>query len=169
MFDLVLKTIKKYRAHPRILSIKEKMNNKVPSFRNLTYQEILNKINSFDTSRLAQSEDTPSKIIKDNADIFVNFILKNFSKCIINGTFPEKLKKADVSLAFKKGNHNDKTNNRPVSLLALLSKIYERLIYNQINQVTENALSIFQCGVTKNYGTHYALISMIEKAKKNPR
>ena len=130
VFDLVLKTIKKYSTHPSILNIKEKMNNNMFSFRNVTYEEILNEINSLDTSKSTQSEDIPFKIIKDNADIFANFILQNFNKCIIDGKFPDQLKKADVSPVFKKGNHNDKTNYRPVSILPSLSKIYERLIYN---------------------------------------
>ena len=120
------------------------------SFRKVTYEEILNEINGLDTSKSPQSVDISFKIIKDNADIFANFILQNFNKCIIDGKFPDQLKKADVSPVFKKGNHNDKTNYRPVSILPSLSKIYERLIYNQINHMTENALSIFQCGFAKN-------------------
>ena len=52
-----------------------------------------------------------------------------------------------------------------MSILPSLSKIYERLIYNQINQITENALLIFQCGFRKKYSTHHALIAMIENAK----
>ena len=63
-----------------------------------------------------QSEDIPFKIIKDNADIFANFILQNFNKCIIDGKFPDQLKKTDISPVFKKGNHNDKTNYRPITL-----------------------------------------------------
>ena len=75
-------------------------------------------------------------------------MLQNFNKCIIDGKFPNQLKKAGVSLVFKKGNNNNnnnnsnnnnnnnnnKTNYRPVSILPSLSKIYERLIYKQINQ-----------------------------------
>ena len=114
------------------------MNNNVYSIRKVTYKEILNEINSLDTSKSTQSEDILFKTIKDNADIFANFISQNFNKCTIDGKFPDQLKKADVTLVFKKGNHNDKTNYRPVSILPSLSKIYERLIYNQINQVIEN-------------------------------
>ena len=80
VFDPVLKAIKKYSAHPSILRIKEKMNNNVFSFRKVTYEEILNEINSLDTSKSTQSEDVPFKIIKDNADIFSNFILQYFNK-----------------------------------------------------------------------------------------
>ena len=125
------------------------MNNNVFSFRKVTYEEILNEINSLDTSKSTQSEDIPFKIIKDNADIFANFILQNFDKCIIDGKFADQLKKADVSPVFIKGNHNDRTNYRPVSILPSLSKIYERIIYNQVNHMTENVLSIFQCGFRK--------------------
>ena len=142
------------------------MINNVFSFQKVTNEEILNEINSLDTSKSTQSEDIPFKIIKDNADIFANFILQNFSKCIIDGTFTDRLKKADVIPVFKKGNHNDKTNYQPVSILPSLSKIYERLIYSQINQMTENALSIFRCDFRKKYSTQHVLIAIIEKARK---
>ena len=42
--------------------------------------EILNEINSLDTSKSTQSEDISIKMIKNNADIFTNFILQNFNK-----------------------------------------------------------------------------------------
>ena len=53
-----------------------------------------------------------------------------------------------------------------MSILLLFLKIHERLIYNQVNQMTENALSIFQCCFRKKCSTQHALIVMIEKAKK---
>ena len=63
IFDPVLKAIKKYSAHPSILSIKEKVSNKVFCFRKVTYEEIPNEINSLDTSKSTQSEDIPLKIM----------------------------------------------------------------------------------------------------------
>ena len=102
VFDTVLKAIKKYSAHPSILRIKDRMNNNVFSFRKVTYEEILIEINSLDTSKSPQSEDIPFKIIKDNADIFANFILQNFNKCIIDGKFPDQLKKQTLVLSLKK-------------------------------------------------------------------
>ena len=112
-----------------------------------------------DTSKSTQTEDIPFKIIKDNADIFADFISQNFNKCIIDGKIPDQLTKADVSPVFKKGNHNDK-------ILVSLSKIYDRLNYNQINHMIENALSIFQCGFRKKYSTQRGLIAMTDKARK---
>ena len=110
VFYPVLKAIKKYSAHPSILKITEKMNNNVFSFQKVTYEEILNEINSLGTSKSTQSEDIPFKIIKDNADLFANFILQNFNnfilqnynKCIIDGKFPDQLKKQELVLSLKK-------------------------------------------------------------------
>ena len=102
------------------------MNDNMLSFRNVTYEEILNEINNLDTIKSTQLGDMPIKIIKDNADIFANFILQNFNQCILDGKFPDQLKKADVSSVFRKRNHNDKTNYRLVSVLPSLSKIHGR-------------------------------------------
>ena len=68
------------------------MINNVFSFQKVTNEEILNEINSLDNSKSTQSEDISVKIIKDNADVFANFILQSFKKFIIDGKFPDQLK-----------------------------------------------------------------------------
>ena len=68
------------------------MINNVFSFRKVTNEEILNEINSLGNSKSTQSEDISVKIIKDNADVFDNFILQSFKKFIIDGKFPDQLK-----------------------------------------------------------------------------
>ena len=77
------------------------MNNNVFSFQNVTYEEILNRINNFDISKSTQPGDISFKIIKDNADIFANFIIQNFHQCIIDGKFPDQLKKQTLVLSSK--------------------------------------------------------------------
>ena len=57
---------------------------------------------SLDTSKSTHSEDIPFKINKDNVDIFANFILQNFNKCIIDGKFPDQLKKQTLILSLIK-------------------------------------------------------------------
>ena len=79
VFDPVLRAIKKYSAHPSILSVKEKMNNNMFSFRNVTYEEILNEINSLDASKSTQSEDILFKIMLIFLPILSNKTLVNTS------------------------------------------------------------------------------------------
>ena len=55
LFDPILKAIKKYNSNTSILSIKEKMNNSVFSFRKATYEEMLNEVKSLNTSKSTQT------------------------------------------------------------------------------------------------------------------
>lgn len=55
------------------------MTDEVFSFRNVTYEEVLNKIKNLDTSKSTYSEGIPFNIIKDDADIFANLFLQTNS------------------------------------------------------------------------------------------
>ena len=50
------------------------------------------------------------------------------NNAISNSEFLENLKLGDATLVFKKKDHLDKTNYRPVSALPTASKVFERLI-----------------------------------------
>ena len=49
------------------------------------------------------------------------------------GSFPDSLKCANVRPIYKKVDPFDKKNYRLVSILPLLSKVYERVIYEQVS------------------------------------
>ena len=53
-----------------------------------------------------------------------------FKSCLNQGFFPAEWKKANVVPVYKKGNHQYVKNYKPVSLLSVFSKIFEKLIYN---------------------------------------
>ena len=53
-----------------------------------------------------------------------------FKTCLRNGRFPLKWKKANVVPIHKKGNKQTIKNYRPVSLLPICGKIFERLLYD---------------------------------------
>ena len=55
-----------------------------------------------------------------------------FNHCIDNGIYPCEWKKANVVPIHKKGDKQTLKNYRPVSLLPICSKIFERLIYNEM-------------------------------------
>ena len=57
--------------------------------------------------------------------------------------------------------------NRTIDLSVLLSKIYEKCIYNQIEEYMDKILSKFQCGFRKGFSAQQCLIAMIEKIKKS--
>ena len=76
------------------------------------------------------------KITKDYSDSSLSHI---FNLCISSGTSPEKLKTSIISPIFKKNETTDINNYRPISILAHISKILERIIYNiLIDFITKN-------------------------------
>ena len=73
---------------------------------------------------------------------------------------------ADVTPAYKKKSKNSKDYYRPISILSNISEIYERCLYDQIQNFFENILSKYQCGFRKGYNAQHCLITLIEKWKK---
>ena len=65
----------------------------------------------------------------------------------------------------KKWDMGGKEIYRPVSILSNFSKVFERLIYNQLNDFMETKFSKFLTGFRKNHNAQNALLRMIENWK----
>ena len=63
-------------------------------------------------------------------DIFAGFVAKDFNNCGEKGVFPDDLKHADFTWIHKKW-----WNQLQVCMLTNISKIYEKLTYNQYSFV----------------------------------
>ena len=72
------------------------------SFSHLDKEEILKEILSLDLTKVSQDTDIPTKIIKDNADIFSDFLLSGFNNSITTFIFPSSLKQAILTTVFMK-------------------------------------------------------------------
>ena len=164
--DPVHKEINKYDKHPSILKINEIETNKQEkfSFQPIELESIIQEILALDTSKASPKDSIPPKIIKDNCDIFSKKLFSDFNFSVTSGIYPDNLKYADVSPAFKKGDH--KVNYRPVIILPAISKIFERLFYYQINNYMDAKLSMQQCGFRKNLCAQNCLLVMLEKWRK---
>ena len=65
-------------------------------------------INNLDISKSTQQGDIPTKIIKDNKDLFSSFISANFNNAVNKGVFTNELKQADIKPICKKESRNEK-------------------------------------------------------------
>ena len=81
------------------------------------------------------------------------------------GIFPELCKVAKVIPIFKKDDELLCENYRPISLLPIFSKIFEKVIYKRMYQfLTENNLIYDrQFGFRSKHSTNHALVSLIEE------
>ena len=105
------------------------------------------------------------QLIIINEDIFSTLIFQNFNQSLVNGEFPHCLKQAEVIPVFKNKEKLDKSNNRPVNLLPVISKIYERLIYDQMFNVLIKLFLNFNVVFVKDLTLRNCILYMIKIAK----
>ena len=87
-------------------------------------------------------------------------------KCISIKSFPDELKVSGVIPVFKKEDPNNKANYRPISLLTIISKIFERALFEQIEKFSEKILSPKLCGFRKGHSTQHALLNLLKNWQK---
>ena len=166
--DPIYKAINKYKKHPSILKIIEtNLNDSTFDLNYTTKQEMKDVIDNINTSKVNPVFSIPSKIIKANSDFFADLLYNNFNNCVNASIFPNNLKLADLTPGHKNGDRQNKSNYRPISILSTISKIYERVIYDQISTKFNDKLSIYQCGFRKGYSTQHCLMVMLDKWKSS--
>ena len=87
------------------------------------------------------------------------------TEVVTNKNFPSKLKLSDIPRLFKKIDEasKKKKNYRPVNLLPVVSKIFERIMEKQIKIYMEQFLSPHICAYREAYYSQYPLATTIEK------
>ena len=100
------------------------------SFSKVSIDYVLNEINKLGNRKTIQSTDILVKFLKQNADIFGIYICHFFNVCADKSTFPSVLKHANITPVFRKGYRGSKENYRPMSILPVISKIFEKLLCN---------------------------------------
>ena len=84
------------------------------------------------------------KFLKDDADILARPISHLCNLSIKLNSFPRSCKIAKVEPLFKKGSKTDPQNYRPISLLPILSKIIERVIQDQTQELLSKSKILYR-------------------------
>ena len=111
------------------------------------------------------SDNISAKIVKCSIDIYLDTLTHIINLSLPQGVFPSQLKTAKVIPLYKSNDKQLIKNYRPVSLLLVFSKIFERIVYNRLYSFIQKyqLLYKYQFGFQKNYGTNTALIVLIDK------
>ena len=166
--DPVQKAIKKFANHPSIIDIKKNVTlTSRFSFCRVDVAEMIKEINNLDAKKSGTFMNIPVKRLKDVVDIAAKPLTDIWNTEVVLGRkFSSQLKLADITPLHKKLETINKENYRPVSLLPVVSKLFERLMQKQMIVYIDKFLSPYLCGYRKGFNTQYALIAMIEKWKK---
>ena len=74
----------------------------------------------------------PARVVKGNAEYFAEIFCPQFNESINFSKFLLSCKLANISPVFKNKSRNDKNNHRPVSILPLSSKVFEKIMNKQL-------------------------------------
>ena len=104
-----------------------------------------------------------AKIIKNCFASLKAPLLYLYNLSIKTGTFPDKMKLAQILPLFKSGARSIVSNYRPISLLPIFSKIFEKIIHKKLHTYLQehNVLYNKQFGFRKNHSVDHGLIEVV--------
>ena len=100
-------------------------------------------------TELNKNKATSGNILTKTMQTIAGDICTSLTDCInsaiLDGVFSVSLKLADVTPLYKKSDPEEKTNYRPTSALPSLSKVYEEILYKQLNSFFKTKFSPHLC------------------------
>lgn len=130
----------------------------------ITPNDIYCIVRQMKNKRSSGYDDIQISIVKENIDLLKEPLAYLFNMCYEQGTFPEQLKIAKVLPVYKKGLKTDPKNYRPISLLPVLSKIFEKIVKKRLlsHLNANNIICKRQYGYQKGISTSDAIDSLID-------
>ena len=121
---------------------------------------VFNLLRNIDEKKATGLDMIPSKLLKMAASIVTPSLTAIFTKSIITGIYPTEWKMARVTPVFKKGEKSDLNNYRPISVIPVVSKVFEKTVYDQLYQYLNDnqLLSSCQSGFRSLHSTLTALL-----------
>ena len=116
--------------------------------------------------KAAGSDGLVARILKIAAPAISLPLSRLINHCIDTGTFPSAWKTAKVTPIYKgRGSKDDKNNYRPISVLPLLSKIFEKHVHQALYSYmrNNNLLYSLQSGFRRSYSTKATLIRLTDQ------
>ena len=128
--------------------IQEKLNIKTPvtdfnpetgnfSFQEESEENIIKLIDRLKTNIAVGVDDINVRLVKDTKHTIAKSLKQLVNISYKTSTFPNSMKRAIVKAIHKKGETDDPANYRPLSILPIISKIFERSAVNQLVQYLE--------------------------------
>ena len=99
---------------------------------NISEEKILNKIRSLNPNKAHGWDEISIRMIKISGASLLTPLRIIFTNCLRQGVFPEIWKCANVVPVHEKNEKNVKSNYRPISLLPIFGKMFEKLVYDSL-------------------------------------
>lgn len=165
--NITEKVIKKYsnkKGKDSQITYVLENNNSSMYIKKTNEDEVIQIINNLKSNTSAGTDGIKANHLKKIKHIIVPYITNLINNCIRDSIFPSELKHAKVTPVFKDGEKTDVNNYRPISVLSVFSKIYEKILYQRLLSFLYdiNYISEFQYGFIKGKNTEIAVNELYE-------
>ena len=122
--------------------------------------KVFSFLNKLDKSKATGLDTISARFVRECADLICVPICDIFNQSISQGKFPDDWKYARVTPLFKQGNRDDVNNYRPISVIPIVAKVFERIVYDQLYAYLEEHDILYQnqSGFRATHSTVTALL-----------
>ena len=143
------------------ISMKEKVNPKNChfKFKETSARDIYENLKSLKRKKSSGYDEIPTSLIIDGAGVLCDPLSLLINCSLRNSVFPTAEKCAKISPVFKSEERYTMDNYRPISVLPVLSKVVERVVYRQVYDYLcrNHLLSENQFGFRRGSSTEHAV------------
>ncbi|CAK1578767.1 unnamed protein product [Parnassius mnemosyne] len=166
--DVPILTTESLNASPTVAEslLKQNVNTCLKEFRfeKVLPHNIVKYFKTIDVKKTADLWGISVTVITSIIDLIAPHLAIIFNTCIDSGVFPDLMKYSKVIPLFKSGSTLDPANYRPISVLPTLSKIFEKIILDQLLIFfnTNKLLHKNQFGFTRGRSTSDAGVELMK-------
>ena len=163
--EMVVRAIKKYKDHPSIRVIKQDIDGNTFKFSHVNPTEVMKQIDLLDSKKFSSGY-IPTDILKGTKELIWPYLTDCINSSIYDCKFPDEMKVAELIPVYKNDDSNLKKKYRPISFLPTVSKVYARVLKDQISPYFHQILWNILCGFRAGYSTQHALTRLLEKWRR---
>ena len=133
------------------------------SFKMMSEEAMLTSLNMLKNGKAPGPDGVPTHLVKDAANFIAKPLMMMFNASLKQGIFPNIWKLAKITPIYKSGARNEENSYRPISVLSVFSKLFEKVVHDQLSDFllsTRKLTMSRQFAYRKLHSTITSLISV---------
>ena len=134
-------------------------------FKHINCDDVIKIINTLKSKTSLGIDGLSTKLLKDIKHEIATPLTLIINQSLSTGIFPDPLKIGKITPIFKKDDKTQLNNYRPISVLPAISKVFEKIIANQIHHhfKSHNLYYDNQYGFRENHSTEFAALELVDR------
>ena len=126
-------SVESFNDHPSVLEIASRQVLEHPfTFETVSSSYVKEILDNLNPRKAVGADGISPRLLRLSAPVMAEEITRLINFLIVNCSWPDQWKCGNLTPVFKKDEDTRKENYRPVSVLTALSKVYEKVMYDQL-------------------------------------